>query len=48
VNLDGVFNTLHFVDEYVQAYYQASLDNIVEEVWRLDQIAHVEVGRLNE
>jgi hypothetical protein len=43
-----VFNSLSFVDEYVEAYYQASLNNVVEEVWRLDQIARVEVGRLNE
>lgn len=48
VNSEGLFNTLAFVDDYVKAYHQASLDNLVEEVWRLDEIAHIEVGRVYE
>lgn len=46
VNAQGLFDSLSFIDDYVEAYYQASLENIVEETWRLDKIAHIEVGRI--
>lgn len=46
VNSEGLFDNLSFTKDYIEAYYQASLDNLVEEVWRLDQIAFIEVGKI--
>lgn len=46
LNENGLFTSLSFLDEYVQAYYEASIKGEVEEVWRLDNIARVQVGRV--
>jgi hypothetical protein len=48
INANGLFDSLHFLDDYSQAYEQASLENgLVEEVWRLDWIARIRVGKVS-
>jgi hypothetical protein len=47
VNEHGLFDSLLFLENYIQAYEQASVENgPVEEVWRLDWIARVKVGKV--